>query len=166
MSVLGFSFSTKDHCESCYVAKSSGLPFILSNTKATTPFELIHSDVWGPTSISSFNGFRYYICFVDDYSKFTWLYPLKRKSEAYSVFVNFERMVKTQFNSNIKIFRSDNGKEFLNNAFGSFLQSLGIVHHTSCPYTPEQNGVAERKHRYLIETIVTLLHESHLPASF
>ena len=112
------------------------------------------------------NGFRYYICFVDDYSKFTWLYPLKRKSEAYSVFVNFERMVKTQFNSNIKIFPSDNGKEFLNNAFGSFLQSLGIVHHTSCPYTPEQNGVAERKHRHLIETVVTLLHESHLPAFF
>ena len=57
-------------------------------------------------------------------------------------------------------------KEFLNNAFGSFLQSLGIIHHTSCPYTPEQNGVAERKHRHLIETVVTLLHESHLPAPF
>ena len=89
MSVLGFSFSTKDHCESCYVEKSSCLSFILSNTKTTTPFELIHSYVWGPTSISSYNGFRYYIDFVDDYSKFTWLYPLKRKSEAYLILVNF-----------------------------------------------------------------------------
>ena len=75
-------------------------------------------------------------------------------------------MVKTQFNSHVKPFRSDNGKEYVNNIFGQFLQSLVNIHQTSCPYTPEQNGVAERKHHHLIETVVTLLHQSHLPVSF
>lgn len=75
-------------------------------------------------------------------------------------------MIKTQFNSNIQIFRSDNGKEFVDMAFGIFLQNLGILHHTSCPYTSEQNGVEECKHRHLIETVVALLYDSHLPASF
>lgn len=70
-----------------------------------------------------------------------------------------------RFNS-FHVFHSDNVKEFLNNGFGLYLQSLGIIHHTSCPYTPEQNGVAEWKHRHLIETVITLLQESHLPASF
>ncbi|WP_353806156.1 DDE-type integrase/transposase/recombinase, partial [Acinetobacter baumannii] len=81
-------------------------------------------------------------------------------------FVTFEKMIKTQFNSHVKLFRSDNGKEYVNNIFDQFLQSLGIIHQTSCPYTPEQNGVAERKHHHLIETVVTLLHQSHLPVSF
>ena len=103
---------------------------------------------------------------MDDFTKYTWLYPLKHKSQAYTTFVTFEKMVKTQFNSHVKLFRSDNGKEYVNNIFGQFLQSLGIIHQTSCPYTPEQNGVAERKHRHLIETVVTLLHQSHLPVSF
>ena len=166
MSQLGFSSIHVNNCDSCSIAKSHKLPFTLSEKHTTAPFQLIHSKLWGPTAVPSFAGFCYYICFVDDFTKYTWLYPLKHKSQAYTTFVTFEKMVKTQFNSHVKLFRSDNGKEYVNNIFGQFLQSLGIIHQTSCPYTPEQNGVAERKHRHLIETVVTLLHQSHLPVSF
>ncbi|MFV1056248.1 DDE-type integrase/transposase/recombinase, partial [Klebsiella pneumoniae] len=122
MSQLGFSSIHVNNCDSYSIAKSHKLPFTLSEKRTTAPFQLIHSDLWGPTVVPSFAGFRYYICFVDDFTKYTWLYPLKHKSQAYTTFVTFEKMVKTQFNSHVKLFRSDNKKEYVNNIFGQFLQ--------------------------------------------
>lgn len=154
------------HCDACSMSKSHKLPFPVSYTAATAPFQLIHSDVWGPTSVPSFGGFHYYICFIDDFTKYCWLYPLKQKSDAYASFLSFQSMVQNQFGSTIKIFRTDNGREYVNAKFCQFLQQLGVLHHKSCPYTPEQNGVAERKHRHLVETLITLLYTASLPATF
>ena len=95
MSQLGFSSIHVNNCDSCSIAKSHKLPFTLSEKRTTAPFQLIHSDLWGPTVVPSFAGFRYYICFVDDFTKYTWLYPLKHKSQAYTTFVTLEKMVKT-----------------------------------------------------------------------
>ena len=103
------------------------------------------------------NGFQYYVIFVDHYTRFTWLYLLHNKSEVYSKFVHLHAMVKTQFSATIKALRSNGGGEYTSKLFESYLSSHGIHHQLSCPYTPQQNGLVERKHRHLIETTITLL---------
>ena len=90
----------------------------------------------------------------------TWIYFLKNKSEVLDRFSIFYAMIQTQFQKNIQIFRSDNGGEFVNTHMKLFLQSKGIIHQTTCPHTPEQNGVTERKNRILLEMIRALLIES------
>ena len=97
LSLFGFNkVSNVTSCESCSVSKSHKLPFSLSYNAALFPFQLIHSDVWGPTAVPSFGGFRYYISFVDDFIKFSWLYPLKQKSEAFGAFKSFQFMVQNR----------------------------------------------------------------------
>jgi transposase InsO family protein len=107
-------------------------------------FDLIHSDVWGPSPVVSKSRFRWYLIFVDDYSRMTWLYLLKTK-EVKKVFKEFITMVKIQFERNIKVIRSDNGTEYMNFDVQTILKEEGIVHETSCVGTPQQNGVAECK---------------------
>ena len=80
--------------------------------------------------------------FIDDYSRFTWLLLLKHKNEVLSVFKHFKSMVETQFSSKLKILRTDNGSEYINNDFKSFCSTSGILHQSSCPHTPAQNGVS------------------------
>lgn len=152
-------------CSHCCVAKSHRLPFSLSNTSVHQPLALIHSDVWGPFH-PSVSGFRYYVVFVDDFSRFTWLYPLYAKSEVYSKFLEFKVFVEKQFSTCLKVFRTDGGGEYIRTQFEEYLTSQGIKHELSCPYTPPQNGVAERKHRHLIETTITLLHQSSVPLDY
>ena len=107
--------------------------------------------------------FVYYVLFVDVYSKFTWLYLLKHKSDVLDVFKYFKATVENQLNSKIKILRTNNGGEFTFNAFKLFCSSHGIIHQFSCPHTPQQNGVAERKHRHVVEYGLTMLSHSKLP---
>ena len=107
--------------------------------------------------------FVYYVLFVDVYSKFTWLYLLKHKSDVLDVFRYFKATVENQLNSKIKVLRTDNGGEFTFNAFKLFCSSHGIIHQFSCPHTPQQNGVAERKHRQVVEYALTMLSHSKLP---
>lgn len=86
---------------------------------------------------------------------FTWFYPLKQKSDFTQCFINFHNYVNTQFEKNIRVFQSDGGGEFIGHQFQNYLLDNGIVHQMSCPYTPEQNGIAERNHRnvFLIRNI-------------
>ncbi|PKU59058.1 Retrovirus-related Pol polyprotein from transposon TNT 1-94 [Dendrobium catenatum] len=157
--------SVKDlECISCKSCKDHKFPFARSSNRKFNPLELLHSDVWGPSPIASNQEFRYYVSFVDDYSQFTWLFPLKNKSEVFETFVKLKQLIENQFNSKIKILRTDGGAEYINNMFRKFLETNGIEHQRSCPYTPEQNGVAERKHRHIIEIARTLLHQASLSA--
>ncbi|PKU77708.1 Retrovirus-related Pol polyprotein from transposon TNT 1-94 [Dendrobium catenatum] len=153
-------------CNSCKMAKSHRLPKYTSQTVTTSPFSLIHSDVWGPFPVTSNSGFRFYVSFIDDFSKFTWVFPITNKSEVLNKFNEFQNLIARQFNTKIKILRSDNGGEFSNKNFINYCNSNGIIHQTSCPYTPSQNGVAERKYRHIIETARTLLTQAALPHHF
>lgn len=130
-------------CKACQMAKIHRLPFNLSQNRATTPFNLVHSDVWGPSPLVSVNGARHFLLFIDDFSRFTWIYILKSKSETFQTFFNFKAMVETQFNTKIKKIQSDLGGEYRN--ISSFLASHGINHCVSCPHTPQQNERVERK---------------------
>lgn len=152
-------------CTHCAVAKSHRLPFVLSNSTVNKPLSLIHSDVWGPFQ-SSNSGFTYYLPFIDDFSRFTWIYPFKYKHEVFAKFVAFKAYVENQFTTSLQVLRTDGGGEYGSNEFSAFLTKHGIVHQLSCPHTPSQNGVAERKHRHLIEITIALLHQSSLPLSY
>ena len=150
-------------CDSCHFAKQKRLPFPTSTSESLHAFDLVHMDIWGPLSVASMFGHRYFLTIVDDKSRYTWLYFLKAKSEVPTLIQNFVTMVKTQFGHVIKCIRSDNGPEFL---LTQFYQSLGIMHHKTCVETPQQNGVVERKHQHLLAVGRSLLFQSHLPQRF
>ena len=123
-------------CTHCLYGKMHNISFPSSQFKASSSFELVDSNLWDPAPVVSVNGFRYYILFVDHYSRFSWFYLLKSKSEAFDKFVHFNAMVANQFSLKIKTFRSDGGGEFTSNEFKSYLSNHGITHQLSCPHTP------------------------------
>lgn len=139
------------------MSKSSHLPFQLNNEISSVLLNKIHCDLWGPAPISSCQNFKYYVSFIDDYSRFTWLFPLRKKSDFFQSFQKFQKLVENQFDRNIKIFQSDGGGEFQSLAFKTHLQQYGIHHQLSCPHTPQQNRVAERKHRHIVEIYMLIL---------
>lgn len=91
---------------------------------------------------------------------------MKLKSDFFDIFIQFQKLVKNQHSTKIKIFQSDGGAEFKSNHFQFHLRQNGIQHQMSCPYTPSQNGRAERKHRHITETGLALLFHSHVPSYF
>ena len=127
------------------------------------PLELIHSDVWGP-AIASSGGYKYYVSFVDDYSRFSWIYLLKHKSDVEQVFYAFQAHVERLLHTKILAVQSDWGGEY--HRLHRYFQRTGISHRVSCPHTSQQNGIAERKHRHLVETGLALLAHSSLPLRF
>ena len=160
------SVNLANSCIHCLHGKMHRLPFPSSRFVANSPFELVHTNLWGPAPLDSINGYKYYVIFVDHFTRFTWLYLLTNKSEVYSKFVMFHAMVKIQFSSTIKVLRLDWGGEYTSKSFESFLSSNGIHHQISCPYTPQQNDLVERKHRHLIKTTITLLSQASLPSTY
>jgi histone deacetylase 1/2 len=127
------------------------------------PLELVHSDVWGPACASS-DSYKYYVSFIDDYSRFVWIYLLKHKSDVEQVFYAFQDHVERLLNTKIKAVQSDWGGEY--HKLSRYFQHTGISHRVSCPHTSQQNGIAERKHRHLVETGLALLAHSSLPLRF
>ncbi|KAJ4973545.1 hypothetical protein NE237_006719 [Protea cynaroides] len=136
-------------CTSCQSSKSSKLPIIFRRCSAS--LDKVHCELWGPTPVTSNQNFRYYVLFVDDYSCFTWFYPLKHKSGFFRVFQLFHSMLVRQFKRSIKVFHCDGGQEFSSSKFRSFLQDFGILLDISGPANPEQNSIAGRKHRHLVK---------------
>ena len=161
-----FNHKLSFDCSTCRLGKSKILPFPSHGGHANTSFEIIHSDVWGITPVVSHAQYKYFVTFIDDYSRFTWVYFLRTKAEVFAVFKKFVAYVETQFSTCIKVLRSDNGGEYMSHAFQAFLQQRGILSQRSCPYTPQQNGVAERKHRHLLDMVRTLLLQSSVPSKF
>ncbi|TYK11079.1 Beta-galactosidase [Cucumis melo var. makuwa] len=151
-------------CDVCIRAKQHRVSFPSQPYKPTQPFNLIHSDVWGPSKVTTSSGKRWFVTFIDDHTRLTWVYLISDKSEVPSIFQNFYHTIKTQFHTKIAILRSDNGREFQNHNLSEFLASKGIVHQTSCAYTPQQNGVAERKNRHLVEVARSLMLSTSLPS--
>ena len=150
---FGKTKSHDPHYEVCELTKHHRVPFPIRNKKATSPFSLMHTEVWGPSTIPNILGFRWFVTFVDDYTHTTWVYLLKSKSEVNSIF---------QFGTKIHTLRSDNGREYFNHNLVTYLQNEGIVHQSSCADTPQQNGVAERKNGHLLEVTKSLLFQMNV----
>ncbi|RVX19942.1 Retrovirus-related Pol polyprotein from transposon TNT 1-94 [Vitis vinifera] len=158
-----FSTLSSLPCESCQLGKHTRVSFPKRlNNRAKSPFELVHTDVWGPCRTASTLGFQYFVTFIDDYSRCTWLFLMKNRVELFSIFQKFYAVIQTQFNISIRVLRSDNAREYFSTPFTSFMSHHGILHQSSCAHTPQQNGVAERKNRHLVERTCTILLHSNV----
>ncbi|GKA66081.1 ribonuclease H-like domain-containing protein [Tanacetum coccineum] len=157
--------NTQHLCRACQLGKQTKLPFQRSTSIVTSPFDIIHSDLW-TSLVSSMSGYKYYVLFLDHYSHFLWVYPLHRKSDAQSKLLHFRAFVKTQFNREIKAFQCDHGGEFDNNSLHELFATNGIQFHFSCPYTSQQNGKSERMIRTINNVVCSLLFQARLPPEY
>jgi len=124
-------------CESCQLGKHVRSSFPQTTQRCNSTFSTIHSDIWGPSRVTSF-GFRYFVTFIDEFSRCTWVYLMKDRSKLLPIFMSFFHEIVNQFGKTIKIFISDNAKEYFSHGLYSFLSSTGILHQFTCPHTPQQ----------------------------
>lgn len=155
--------STNFYCSDCLINKSQKLSFRNSTIVSYRPLEYVFTDVW-TYPITSIDNFKYYVVFIDHYSRYRWLYPLKKKSQVQEVFMAYKALVENKFQTSIGTLFSDNGGEYI--ALKIFLATHGITHLTSPPHTPQHNRVSERKHRHIVETGLTLLSTTSIPKEY
>ena len=153
-------------CEPCLAGKMHSNPFPSSPSRSTTPLELIHTDLHGPLNVSTREGYRYWITFIDDCTSFRTSYLLKRKSEAFEAFKSFKAYAENQLNVKIKSMQDDKAGEYMSKAFIKFCDDCGIVRRHTVRNRPQQNGVAERANRTMSDDITAMLAEARLPPSF
>jgi hypothetical protein len=151
-------------CSACQVAKSHQLPYSTLVHQSTAPLQMIFSDVWGPAP-QSVGGFKYYISFIDDFSKFCWVYMMHDCTQAPHIFCEFQLHVERLLDTKIKCVQSDWGGKY-QKMHNTFFKSLGIDHRVSCPHTYKQNGSAERKHHHIVKTGLAILAHAHMPLKF
>ncbi|CAN1770862.1 Retrovirus-related Pol polyprotein from transposon TNT 1-94 [Linum perenne] len=113
--------------------------------------------------IKNINGARWFVTFIDDHTRLTWTFLMKEKSETTDIFQEFHTMVRTQFNEGIQVLKTDNAHDYFNASLGSFLKQHGIIHASSCVDTPQQNGIAERKNRHLLEVARASMFTHQVP---
>ena len=153
-----------EHCEGCALGKHTRYPFPKNGSNKTKEvLELVHSDVCGPMNKVSVGGSVYYVTFVDDYRKFTWLYMMKKKNEVLSKFREFMALVENITGKQLKKIRKDNGGEYTSEEFIEFCKQRDIIKEQTIPYTPQQNGVAERMNRTIMDNVRAMLYHSKLP---
>ncbi|CAA7059578.1 unnamed protein product [Microthlaspi erraticum] len=141
-------------CESCVLGKSHKQSFPKAKHTTKGILEYVHSDLWGsPSTPESLGGAKYFISFIDDYSKKLWVYFLRTKDEAFSKFKEWKEAVESHTEKKIKCLRTDNGLEFCNTLFDDLCRKSGIKRHRTCTYTPQQNGVSERMNRTIMDKV-------------
>ena len=126
----------------------------------------MHSDVCGKISTKSIGGAEYFLTFIDNKTRYVWVHTLKHKADVFDQFVEWKALDEKQSRRKLKVLRTDNSREYTSNKFEEFLKTEGVLHEHTVPKTPEQNGVAERLNRTLVETICSMLVDSKLPHKF
>ncbi|GKA25923.1 putative ribonuclease H-like domain-containing protein, partial [Tanacetum coccineum] len=132
----------------------------------TKPLFMLHMDLFGPTFVSSLMHKKYCLVVTDDYSRFSWVFFLRSKDETSEILKNFIKEIENLVDKKVKIIRNDNGTEYKNHVMDEFCREKGIKREYSVARTPQQNSVAERKNRTLIEAARTMLDDSKLPTIF
>ncbi|KAJ4812770.1 polyprotein [Rhynchospora pubera] len=154
-------------CEACLLGKHARKSFPkVSTSRATKPLELVHADVCGPIQPQSLGKSSYFVLFIDDYSRKTWVYFLKNKSEAFETFKKFKSLVENESGYYIKALRTDRGGEFTSNEFQNFCETHGIRRPMTVPRSPQQNGIVERKNRTILNMARTMLKRKSMPKEF
>ncbi|GKA78570.1 retrovirus-related pol polyprotein from transposon TNT 1-94 [Tanacetum coccineum] len=155
----------KDHLRSsCELGKSKRRSFKTKNTPSSKRrLQILHIDLYGPMRIESFNGKKYVLVVVDDYSRYTWNHFLRSKDETPEVLIDFLKLVQRGLHAQVRIVRTDKGMEFLNKTLYAYFAQEGIEHQTSTAQTPEQNGVVKRQNRTLVEAARTMLSAAKVP---
>ena len=129
----------REFCSNCCDGKQHKSPFptFESQNIKRVPLELIHSDICGKITPSSLGGANYFLTFIDDATKYTWVYFLKTKDECFQRFKEWKALVENQFQRAIKVLRTDNEGEYVSNDFENFLKVAGIKHEKTIPKTPQ-----------------------------
>ncbi|WCJ29313.1 Retrovirus-related Pol polyprotein from transposon TNT 1-94 [Euphorbia peplus] len=159
--IPSFQIDNKHKCETCVETKTTRTSFH-SVERDNEPLDLIHSDICDLKFVQTRGGNKYFVTFIDDSSKYCYVYLLKSKDEATEKFKLYKQEVENQLNKKIKVVRSDRGGEYVQ-PFGEFCSQHGIIHEVTPPYSPQSNGVAERKNRTLKEMMNAMLSSSGLP---
>lgn len=126
-------------CLTCLATEFTKLPFQLSDSYASKPFDLVHLDTWGPYKVCTRGRYRYFLTLVDDHIRMTWLYLMHHKSDFLEKFTTFYHYVQNHFQTVITTISSDNAPEFSDLVATTFYKNCGVTHQTSCPYRPQQN---------------------------
>jgi len=150
-------------CSVCTQGKQSANTFNGTRTRAKRPLQLVHTDVCGPITPTSWSGERYYVSFIDDFTHFAIVYPIKEKSDTFNKLKIFEALATAHFGTRMSKLRCDNGGEYTSKALKEFCEGKGIEIQYTSPYCPQQNGHAERLNRTLCEKGRSLLIEGNLP---
>ncbi|PWA98023.1 hypothetical protein CTI12_AA024020 [Artemisia annua] len=154
-------------CEGCLLGKHARSSFPKEATsRAKEPLQLIHMDLCGPITPPSHGKNLYFMLLIDDFSRKTWVYFLKEKSQAFEAFKIFKSMVEKEKGLKIKSMRSDRGEEFLSKEFNKFCEDNGIRRFLRAPYSPQQNGVVERKNRTILNMVRSMLKSKKMPKEF
>ena len=152
-------------CTHCTEAKLSQTKYEpVEHLKVKERGGLFHTDVCGPVPTSR-EGFKYFLTITDDATRYKWVYPLRAKSEVAQTIKEWWQYVKTMCGFRPKVLRSDNGGEFTSKELEDFLKSKGMIHQCSIAYHPQQNGVAERTNRTLVEKTRVMLLQAQLPVT-
>jgi len=160
------SFLDFDFCENCLYGKQNRVSFPSGGKRTKHILEIVHSDVFGPVKVPSQGTSVYYVSFIDDFSRNTWIYFLKKKFEVFDKFKEFKALVENQTEKKIKVLRTDNGGEFCSKEFEEFCKKCGIAWQKTTPYTPQQNGVTERMNETLMERARSMLSGAGLGQEF
>ncbi|GKA22379.1 putative RNA-directed DNA polymerase [Tanacetum coccineum] len=155
-----------DQCVSCISGKMTRKPFSHKTEKVKDVLGLIHTDVCGPLRHVSKKGASYFITFTDDYSRYGYVYLLKHKHEVFETFKVFKNEVENQLGKTINAIRSDHGGEYISQEFKDYLKAYGIVQQLTPPYTPQHNGVFERRNCTLLNMVRSMMSLTTLPLSF
>jgi transposase InsO family protein len=166
-----------EFCEACAGAKARKIHLPpKTHASAKRPLQIVHSDVGGPVNVQSHRGYKYWITFIDEYTRHPWVYFLKKKSEAESTYDTWRKDIQAyigaeigevQFTANwLEFFQTDFGGEYTSKAFEAKLRNHGVIHTTTAPDTPEQNGIAERLNQTLANSAVAMLIDSKLPKKY
>lgn len=166
--LIGLKFNKNENlsdCEACIQAKMTCVPSPKprSTPRTTDRLEIVHSDVCGPIKTPSCGNNKYFVTFIDDYSRYGRVYFLKNKTEVLDKFKDYKKEVEKFTGNNIKFLQTDNGTEYINGKFEAYLKENGIARRLSAPYTPHQNGIAERKNRTLVEKARAMLIDAKAP---
>ena len=153
-------------CEPCLDGKQARHINKVATTHYTEPLALIHSDLHGPLKVQTPEGFRYWVTFIDDATRYCSIALLKKKSDVFTAFKQFKPLVENLVGHKIKILRDDKGGEYMSIEFDKYLTANGIARQHTVRNSPHQNGVAERFNRTLAEGTISLLSEAKLPQSF
>ncbi|CAL2259306.1 unnamed protein product [Prunus armeniaca] len=160
-------FASSVTCTDCINGKQHRDPIPKKSTwRATQKLELIHADICGPITPTSNSNKRYILLFIDDYSRKAWVYFLVEKSKAFNYFKCFKTMVEKETGLFVKCLRTDRGGEFNSNEFNDFCKQSGIKRQLTTAYTPQQNGVAERKNRTVMNMVRSMLSDKNIPKNF
>ncbi|KAM0973674.1 hypothetical protein ACFX2C_016966 [Malus domestica] len=159
--------TTNNVCEGCTLGKHCRDSFQRETTsRATVPLELVHTDVCGPMQTITKAGNRYFLTFIDDCTRMCWVYFLRYKSDVFNVFKKFKVTVELQSGYKLKKLRSDRGGEYTSIEFNRFCEEVGMERQLTVAYSPQQNGVAERKNRTVVEMARCMMAEKSIPLEF